>query len=222
MPRLLSRHKEAVPPPCPAVSERLLEAIRVGLVNRGERVPTSLSVSSINMAWMVVGLKRAGDWNAGYGAKEFADIIDPVARELLDAALEVGWCLGPANRAWRPSWIVAVDQPTFDELNAALEDPLDQNGLRTGRALGYPEPDVLAYSKSIGRVTKMRIAGPSPRIRAALAREPELGRYTTYVPYTASGMRILREAAGRIDAVFGVRPPLQPYVAALVLDAPRD
>jgi hypothetical protein len=34
----------------------------------------------------------------------------------------------------------------------------------------------------------------------------------TYVPYAEPGIETLREAALRIHAVFGVRPPMQPSV----------
>jgi hypothetical protein len=147
---------------------------------------------------MAVGLKLAGQYPSGYVAEEVG--------ELSAAALEVGWCLGPANQFWRSSWIVAINQATFDELNAALDVPQSQGvipatHLRLGRALGYPEPDILAFAKFAGR---------DPKIIAALAKEMDLGRYQTYVPYTKSGIETLREAARRIYAVFGVRPPIQP------------
>jgi len=203
MSELLLRYKEIVPEPRPAVSERLLKAIRVGLDHGEAAVVSQLSGAALNMAWMAVGLKRGGDWPPGYAAKNAAAILDPTARELLAAATDVGWCLGPANQFWSPEWIVAIDQPTFDELQAALDIPKGQPDphLRLGRALGYPEADVLIFAKFAGRDAK---------ITAALAKSPDLGRYQTYVPYTESGVETLREAARRIQAVFGVRPPIQP------------
>jgi hypothetical protein len=206
MSKLLLRHGAIVTAPRPAVSERLLRAIRTGLDHGDEAVVSGLSLAALNMAWMAVGLKLAGNWPPAYAAKSAAAILDPIARELHDAACAAGWCLGPANQFWRPEWIVALDQPTFDELNAALDVPRGQGALpsihlRLGRALGYPEADILVFAK---------FAGQDPQIAAALAAEPELGRYQTYVPCTESGLTTLREAARRIQAVFGVRPPLQP------------